>query len=48
MRGEVLGPVKAPCSSVGERQDREVEAPSEKQGEGDGLEGFWRGNQEKG
>jgi hypothetical protein len=45
MGGEALGPEKAPCSSVGECQDREV--GEQGGGGGDGIGGFQRGNQEK-
>jgi hypothetical protein len=56
MGRETLGPVKVLCPSVGECQDREAdvcgwvggEAPSYKQGKGEGIGDFWRGNQKKG
>jgi hypothetical protein len=44
-----LGPEKAQCPTVGECQDREGgvgEFVSRRRG--DTIEGFWRGNQERG
>ena len=49
MRGEALGPVKALCPSVGECQGQEAgvgELVSRRRGEG--IEGFRKGNQERG
>ena len=49
MEGEALGPVKAGCPSVGECQDREVGVGGlVSRRRGDGIGGFWRGNQERG
>ena len=49
MGGETLGPVKAQCSSVGEYQDRQAGVGGlVSKGREDGIEGFQRGNQERG
>jgi hypothetical protein len=41
--------VKAQCPSVGEFQDREAGVGRlVSRGRGDGIGGFWRGNQERG
>ena len=55
MGGEALGPVKDGCPSVGEFQDRKAgiggwkgEHPQRSRWKGDGMEGFWRENQERG
>ena len=49
MGGETLGPVKAPCPSVGEYQDREGGVGGlVSRGREDGIVGFQRGNQERG
>ena len=49
MGGDVLGPVKAPCPSVGECQDREVGVGGlVSRGQGEGIGGFRRGNEERG
>jgi hypothetical protein len=46
MGGEVLGPEKAKCPSVGECQDREVGVGElVSRGREDGIGGFQRGNQ---
>jgi hypothetical protein len=48
MGGEVLGPVKAPCPSVGECQGREAGVSGlVNRGSGDGIRGFWKGNEER-
>jgi hypothetical protein len=53
MGGEALGPIKARCPSVEECQGWEVgvggwveEHLHRSWGRGDGIEGFWRGDQE--
>ena len=49
MGGEALGPVKALSSSVGECQGQEVGVGGlVSKGRGEGVEGFWRENQERG
>ena len=49
MGGEVLGPVKALCSTVGECQGKEEGVGRfVNKGRGDGIGGFLRGNQERG
>jgi hypothetical protein len=49
MRGEALGPVKAPFSSVGECQDRKVRVGElVSRVRGDGMGDFQRGNKERG
>jgi hypothetical protein len=49
MGGEVLGPVKVQCPSVGECQDREAALGGlVSMGRGDGIRGFLRGNHERG
>jgi hypothetical protein len=49
MGGEALAPVKARCPSAGECQDRETGVGGlVSRGRGDGREGFWRVNQERG
>ena len=49
MRGEALVPVKALCPSVGECQGQEVGLGGlVSRGRGEGIDGFWRGNQERG
>jgi hypothetical protein len=48
MKGEVLVLVKAPCSSVGECQDREVGVGGlVGRGREDGMGGVWRGDEER-
>jgi hypothetical protein len=53
--GEALGPGKVPCPSVREYKDMELgvgswvdEHPHRNRGKKDGIEGFWRGNLERG
>jgi hypothetical protein len=49
MRGEVLGPVKAQCPSVGECQDREAGVGGlVSRGREDEIGDLQRGNEEKG
>jgi hypothetical protein len=49
MGGEALGPVKAPCPSVGDARARNGSGWVGEQGDGgDGGGCFWRGNQETG
>ena len=49
MRGEALGPVKAHCPRVGEYQVREAGVGGlVSMGRGEGIEGFQRGNEERG
>ena len=49
MGGEALVPVKALCLSVGECRDREVGVDGlVSRRRGDGIGGFWKGNQEMG
>jgi hypothetical protein len=49
VRGEVLGPVKVPCLSVWECQDREAGVGRlVSRGRGDWIGGFWRGSEERG
>jgi hypothetical protein len=44
-----LGPVKTLCSSVWECQDQEAGVGRlVSKGRREGIEGFWRGNQERG
>jgi hypothetical protein len=49
MGGEALGPVKVLCPSIGEWQGQEA-GVSElvSKGRGEGIGGFWTGNQERG
>jgi hypothetical protein len=49
MGGEALGPVKALSPSVGECQGQEVGVGGlVSRGRREEIEGFWRGNQERG
>jgi hypothetical protein len=55
MGREDLGPIKAGCLSVRECQDRDAgvggwlrKYPHRSRGKGYVIEGFWRGNQERG
>ena len=49
MGGEALGPVKVLCSSVGDFQGQEAGVGGlVSRGEGEGIGGFQRGNQERG
>jgi hypothetical protein len=49
MGGEAHGPEKAQCPSIGECQDRETGVGRlVSRGRGDGIGGFWMGNQERG
>jgi hypothetical protein len=49
MRGEALGLIKAQCHIVEECQDRkEGLGRLVSRGRGKGIEGFWRGNKERG
>ena len=49
MGGEALGPVKVLCPSVGECKGQEVGVGGLlSRGKGEGIEGFQRGNQERG
>jgi hypothetical protein len=49
MRGENLGPVKAPCPSIGECQDREERVGGlVSRRRVDGMGEVWRGNEERG
>ena len=48
-RGEALGPVKALCPSVGKSQGQELGVNGlVSRGRGEGINGFLRGNQERG
>jgi hypothetical protein len=44
MGGEALGPVKAPCPSIGECQDRESGVGGLMSRGGEGIGGVGRGN----
>jgi hypothetical protein len=53
MGGEALGPVKAPCPSVGECQGRRQGRvgggnPHRSRGRKDGIGGFWEGGRKLG
>jgi hypothetical protein len=49
MGEETLGPVKVLCPSIGEYKGQEAEVGGLViRGRGEGIEGFWRGNQERG
>jgi hypothetical protein len=49
MRGEALGPLKALCPSVGKYQGQEADVGGlVSRGNGEGIGGFWRGNQKRG
>ena len=49
MGGEALGPVNALSPSVGECQGQEMGVGGlVSRGSGEGIGGFWRGNQERG
>ena len=49
MEGEVIGPMKALCPSVGECQGQEEGVGGlVSRGRGEGIEGFQRGKQERG
>jgi hypothetical protein len=49
MGGEALGPVRVLCPSIRECQDQEAGVGGlVSRGRGDGIGGFWKGNQERG